>query len=97
MTRETDTYPVWTVRYIWRVTGVDDRPTCTYELAASESEAVDRAVFALDHYRNTAASALVCVQVRRPDGWSEVPRSNVRLARHEYLYAAFQHAPGQPS
>jgi hypothetical protein len=97
MTRETDTYPMWTVRLTWRVTGADDRPRRTYELASSESEAVDRAVFALDHYQNMGTNVLVCAHIKRSDGWSDVPPSNTRLARHEYLYAGFQRTPGRPS
>jgi hypothetical protein len=95
--QEPDTYPVWTVRYIWCVTGADDRPKCTYERAGSESEAVDRAVFALDHYQSAGANVLVCAHIKRRDGWSEVPPSSTRLARHEYIYAAFQRTPARPS
>jgi hypothetical protein len=96
-TRTPDTYPVWTVRLVWRVTGVGDRPKHTYELAGSEPEAVDRAVFALDHYQNTGANVLVCAHIKRCDGWWEMPSLDTRLARHEYLYAAFQQAPSRPS
>lgn len=96
MERDVDTYPVWTVRLTWCVTGADDRPRCTYELARSEADAVDRALFALDHYQCNGANVLVCAHIRRPDGWCEVPSPSARLARHEYLYAAFQRAPVRP-
>lgn len=94
--QEPDTYPVWTVRYTWRVTGVDDRPKYTHERADSASEAVDKAVFALDHYQSTGANVLVCAHIRRPDGWSEVPSASTHSARHGYLYA-FQQTPARPA
>ena len=76
MTFEPDTYPVWTVRYTWRVTDSRDQPLHTFDTADSERTAVDRAVFVLDNYRDSAVRALVCAHVRRFEGWSEVPRSN---------------------
>ena len=95
MTKDSDTYPVWTVRCTWRVTDSSDRPVCTYETADGESNAVDRAVFVLDHYLNSAARALVCVHVKQPDGtWADVPRSNTRLTGA--VRFAFQRPPARP-
>lgn len=96
MTSEPDTYPVWTVRFTWRVTDQSDRPLCTYDGAENESHAVDRAVFMLDHYQDSATRELVCVHVKRPDGtWSEVPRSSTRLSPP--VAFAFQRAPVRPA
>lgn len=95
MTTDTDTYPVWTVRYTWRVTDSRDQPVRTYETADGEANAVDRAVFVLDHYQNSATRALVCVDVKQPDGtWADVPRSNTRLTGP--VRFAFQRPPGRP-
>jgi hypothetical protein len=96
MTAGDDTYPVWTVRFTWRVTDELDRPLHTFDSAGNESSAVDRAVFVLDHYQNSAARELVCVHVKRPDGmWSEVPRSNSSLSPP--VRFAFQHPPARPA
>lgn len=76
-----DTYPVWTVRYTWAVLGSDDKPKRTHDgPARGENDAIDRAVFTLDHYQSDGANVLVCAEVKRPDGrWHDVPRSNVNL------------------
>jgi len=95
MTQETDTYPLWTIRFTWSVLDSADKPTYTYSSAASETEAIDRAVFALDRYDNSGDRLLVAVHVKRPDGWSDVPRSSTRIAQHGYLYA-FQRPPTRP-
>ncbi len=96
MTQETDTYPVWTVRFTWRVTDHEDKPLHTFDGAEDESRAIDRAVFMLDNYRSSAARELVCAHVKRPDGtWSEVPRSDTRLSAP--VRFAFQRPPVRPS
>lgn len=96
MTGSTDTYPVWTVRFTWRVTASDGQPLYTYESAMNETTAIDRAVFTLDHYQDTAARELVCVHVKRPDGtWSEVPRSNTSLTSPKRF--GFQRPPVRPA
>ncbi len=46
---ESDTYPVWTLRFTWRVTDAKDNPQQTYVFTTSETDAVDRAVFEYDH------------------------------------------------
>jgi len=92
----TDTYPVWTVRFTWRVTGQDDKPLHTFDGAKDESRAMDRAVFMLDNYRNSAVRELVCVHIKRPDGtWSEMPRSNTCLSTP--IRFAFQRPPVRPA
>jgi hypothetical protein len=91
-----DTYPLWTIRYTWAVLDAGDQVTHSYVAAASETEAVDRAVFALDRYDNSGGRVLVAAHVKRAAGWSEVPRSSVHLAQHGHLYA-FQRAPVRPS
>lgn len=96
MTDGIDSYPVWTVRFTWRVADRDDKPLCTFDRAEDESHAVDRAVFELDNFRSSAARELVCVHVKQPDGtWSEVPRSSVRLT--EPVRFAFQLPPARPA
>jgi hypothetical protein len=95
MMQETDTYPLWTIRFTWSVLNSEDKPTYTYTSAASETEAIDRAVFALDRYDNSGERLLVAAHVKRPDGWSDVPRSSARLTQHDYLYA-FQRPPTRP-
>jgi len=96
MTDGTDTYPVWTVRFTWRVTGQSENSLYTHDGAESESQAIDRAVFVLDHYRDTVARELVCVHVKRPDGsWSDVPRSNSSLSAP--VRFAFQRPPVRPA
>jgi len=87
-----DTYPLWTIRYTWQETEADGKPMHTYVHAGTESEAIDRAVFALDHHQNHGANVLACAHIRRPDCWSEVSGAAARLARHEHLYA-FQRPP----
>jgi hypothetical protein len=93
---EADTYPLWTIRFTWSVLDSDEQPTHTYTSAASETEAIDRAVFALDRYDNSGERILVSAHVKRADSWSEVPKSSSRLAQHGYLYA-FQRPPKRPS
>jgi hypothetical protein len=92
---EPDTYPLWTIRYTWTVLNSQDQPTYTHDVALSETEAIDRAVFALDHHANSGQRLLVAVHIKRPDGWSDVPKSSTNLARHGYLYA-FQQSPRRP-
>lgn len=96
MTGGTDTYPVWTVRFTWRVTRRSDEPLRTYDGAQDECQAVDRAVFVLDHYQDSAVRELVCVHVKRPDGsWSEVSRSAAGVLPARSF--AFQRAPVRPA
>ena len=93
---EPDSYPAWTVRFTWRVTDQADKPLFTFDAAEDESRAVDRAVFMLDNYRNSAARELVYVHVKRPDGtWLEVPRSNARMSAP--VRFAFQRPPVRPA
>jgi hypothetical protein len=89
-------HPLWTLRFTWSVLGSEDRPTYTYVVTGSESEAIDRAVFAFDRNEDGGERLLVAAHVKREDGWSEVPRSSSRLAQHGYLFA-FQRPPGRPS
>ena len=91
-----DTYPLWTVRFTWSVLTTEDRPTYTYTAAGSETEAIDRAVFALDRYDNSGERLLISAHVKRVDGWFEVPRPSSSHARHDYL-CAFQRPPARPS
>jgi hypothetical protein len=72
---ERDTYPVWTVRFTWHATDSAGKPLRTYATAGGETDAFGRAGFVLDHYQDSHARALVCAEVKRPDGWAEVPRS----------------------
>jgi hypothetical protein len=96
MADATDTYPVWTVRFTWRVTDAKDQPVHSYRLETDESRAIDRAVFVMDHYDSSDVRELVCVHVKRPDGtWSEVPRSNTRLSAPTRF--AFQLPPFRPA
>ncbi len=88
---ESDTYPVWTLRFTWRVTDAKDNPQQTYVFTTSETDAVDRAVFEYDHRADTATLALISAHVKRPDsGWTIVPRGNP-VVRH-----AFQLSPRRP-
>ena len=92
---EADTYPLWTIRFTWSVLGSDDRPTWTYTSAASETEAIERAVFALDRYDDSGERLLASAHVKGPEGWSSVSGSDARRAQHAYLYA-FQRPPVRP-
>lgn len=90
-----DTYPVWTIRFTWRVTDQANEPLYTFAGAPDETQAIDRAVFTLDRHADTAARELVCAHVKRPDGtWSEVPRSNTNLSQPGRF--AFQRPPVRP-
>jgi hypothetical protein len=93
---EADTYPLWTIRCTWAVLTSEDQPTYTYATAGSETEAIDRAVFALDRYDNSGERLLIAAHVKRADGWTEVSRPSSSLARHGHLYA-FQRPPERPT
>lgn len=68
-----DTYPLWTIRFTWAVLTSDDRPTYTYLHTSSESEAIDRAAFTVDHYENCGDRVLVEAAIRVQGGWSVMP------------------------
>jgi hypothetical protein len=87
-------FPPWTIRCTWRVTDCRDEPFRTYHGADSESSALDRAVFVLDHYRCEAADELVCVDVLHPGGWwANIPRSSTSLSPPSFF--ALNRVPGQ--
>jgi hypothetical protein len=92
---DADTNPLWTIRCTWAVLTSEDQPTYTYATTGSETEAIDRAVFALDRYDNSGERILIAAHVKRADGWAEVPRPSSSLARHGHLYA-FQRPPERP-
>lgn len=89
---EADTFPLWTVRFTWSVLDFEDQPTYTYTATGSETEALDRAAFALDRYDNSGTRRLISAHVKCIDGWSKIPRPSSSLARHGYLHA-FQQPP----
>ena len=93
---DADTYPLWTIRFTWSILTRDGQPKHTSVTAGSETEAIDRAVFALDRYDYSGERLLVSVHVKRTDGWAEVPRPSSSLAQHRYL-CAFQRPPARPS
>ena len=80
-----DTYPLWTLRFTWLVLTNENQPTCTYVTTGSETEAIDRAVFALDRHDNSGERLLISAHVKRAGGWSEVPRPSSSLAQHGHL------------
>ena len=90
-----DTYPIWTIRYTWGVLDANDRVTQTYDAGTSESDAVERAVFTLDHYNNDGANVLIRAEVKHPAGWEDVSRSQVSAPLGGGLRAC-QRSPQRP-
>lgn len=63
----------WVLRFTWEVVRGLSHPKHTYAERATESQAIDHAVYMMDHYDNGGSVRLVEVHVKGPGrDWTKV-------------------------